>query len=304
LPGWQDDAMEDRVGASDLIPLPTRVHLSHAVVESLAREAGVDLLHIKGPALLPGLRPPTHGSTDVDVLVRPGHVDRLEAALARHGWDRRSAFDTGSAFQHAANWFHDNWGYVDVHATWPGPKVSPEQVYAELAAGDLTQEIAHFACRVPNRTGQILILVLHAARTVGGVSDLPLAWHAIAEEERSEVRAMASRLRAETALAAGLGELDSIFGDPTADLWRYYSLGGTRLDEWRARLRAAPTRRDAVRVVAGAIAVNRDHLAMELGRTPTRRDVAVAQLHRVQVLGRELAAVSRERLSRLRIGRS
>ena len=297
--------MEERVGASDVIPLSTRVHLSHAVVEWLAREADVDLLHIKGPALLPGLRLPERGSSDVDVIVRPGHVERLEATLARHGWERRSGFDTGSAFHHAANWFHDNWGYVDVHASWPGPKVAPEEVYAELAAGDLTQEIAHVSCRVPNRIGQILILILHAGRTVGGAGDLPLAWDAIDEEERTEVRAMATRLRAETALAAGLGELDSIVGDPTADLWRYYSLGGTRLDEWRARWRAAPTRRDAVRVVASALTVNRDHLRMELGRPPTRREVAAAQLLRVRVLGRELAAVSGKRLARVvRIGRS
>ncbi len=297
--------MEDRADASDLIPLSTRVHLSHAVVESLAREAGVDLLHIKGPALLPGLRAPGRGSSDVDVLVRPGHVERLEATLARHGWERRSGFDTGSAFQHAANWFHGNWGYADVHATWPGPKVRPDQVYAELAAGDLTQEIAHVSCRVPNRIGQILILVLHAARTTGGGNDLPLAWDAITDEERSEVRAMAARLRAETALAAGLGELDAIVGDPTADLWRYYSRGGSRLDEWRARWRAAPTRREAVRVVASAITVNRDHLWMELGRPPTRREVAAAQLHRARVLGRELATASGKRLARVvRIGRS
>ena len=298
--------MEDRVGASDVIPLSSRVHLSHAVVESLARDAGVDLLHIKGPALMPGLRTPGRGSSDVDVIVRPGHVERLEATLARHGWERRSDFDSGSAFHHAANWFHDNWGYVDVHATWPGPKVRPEEVYAELAAGELTQEIAHVSCRVPNRIGQILILILHAGRTAGGAGDLPLAWDAISEEERTAVRAMAARLRAETAFAAGLGELDSIIGDPTADLWRYYSRGGgTRLDEWRARWRAAPTRRAAVRVAASALTVNRDHLRMELGRPPTRREVAVAQLHRVRVLGRELASVSGKRLARVvRIGRS
>ncbi len=64
---------------------------------------------------------------------------------------------------------------------------------------------------------------------------------------------MAARLRAETAFAAGLGELDSVVGDRTADLWRYYSRGGTRLDEWRARWRAAPTRREAARVLASAL---------------------------------------------------
>src|SRR3954454_4197336 len=123
------------VSPGDSIPITARVHLSHAVVETLARDAGVDLLHIKGPALLPGLRPPNFGSTDVDVLVAPGQVSRLEAALERHGWDRRSDFDSGSAFHHAANWFHDNWGYLDVHAHWPGPRAAAEEVYAAFAAG-------------------------------------------------------------------------------------------------------------------------------------------------------------------------
>lgn len=291
--------MEDLVAPGDHIPITTRVHLAHAVVEALAREAEVELLHIKGPALLPGLRNPGHGSSDADVLVRPGHVHRLEAVLARHGWERWSDFDDGSAFHHAANWFHDNWGYVDVHAHWPGPRVAPEQVYAELAAGGLTQDIAHVSCRVPNRTGQILVLVLHAGRSPGGGSELALAWHAITEEERVEVRAMATRLRAETGLAAGLGELDSILDDETADLWRFYSRGGTRSDEWRARLRAAPSRREAMRVLTSALPVNRAHLRMELGRAPTRRDVARRQVRRVRVLGAELAAAVRRRLGRL-----
>lgn len=290
--------MEDRVAPGDIIPITTRVHLSHAVVESLAREAGVELLHIKGPALLPGLREPGRGSTDVDVLVRPGHVARLEAVLARHGWERWSEFADGSAFHHAANWFHGNWGYLDVHAHWPGPRVPPEEVWAELAAGGLTRDIAHVTCRVPNRTGQILILVLHAGRSPGGAGDLALAWHAISDEERAEVRAMSSRLRAETGFAAGLGEIHTIVDDATADLWRFYSLGGTRLDEWKARLHAAPNRRAAVRVLASAVPVNRAHLRMELGRPPTRREVVLRQVQRVRLLGGELATLARRRFDR------
>ena len=71
-------AMED-AGSPDVIPVAVRVHLSHPAMEVLAREADVDLLHIKGPALLPGLRPPGRSSSDVDVIVRPG---RRRAARA------------------------------------------------------------------------------------------------------------------------------------------------------------------------------------------------------------------------------
>ena len=290
--------MEDRVAGGGFIPLGTRVHLGHAVVQSIAREAGVELLHLKGPALLPGLRDADRISSDVDVLVKPGQLPRLLTGLTRHGWEQRSDFDSGSAFHHAANWFHDNWGYVDVHAHWPGPRADREQVYAEFAAGGLTQEIAHVPCPVPNRTAQILILVLHAGRSPGGAADLPLAWHAISDEEQAEVRAMAARLHAETGLAAGLGELDTIVGDPTADLWRVHARGGTRLEEWRARVRAAPNRREAARVLASAVLVNRDHLRMELGHPPTRREIVVRQARRVRALGKDLFRVVRSRTTR------
>ncbi len=38
------------------VPLPVRVELAHAAVQVLAEQAGVDVLHIKGPAVHPGLR--------------------------------------------------------------------------------------------------------------------------------------------------------------------------------------------------------------------------------------------------------
>ena len=43
------------------VPLPVRVELAHAAVQVLADRAGVDVLHIKGPAVHPGLR--RRGST-------------------------------------------------------------------------------------------------------------------------------------------------------------------------------------------------------------------------------------------------
>jgi len=281
------------------IPLSARVHLSHAAVETLALDVGVDLLHIKGPALLPDLRPVDRGSADVDVLVAPGHLARFERALAHHGWERHTSYASGSAFQHAANWFHDNWGYLDVHARWPGPRAQPEEVFAAFAAGGHRQEIAHVACRVPNRSAQILILVLHAARSHGFSTDLDLAWNRISQEDRDAVRALADALQARTAFAAGIGELDSVAADRTTELWRYYSHeAGSRLGEWRARWRAAETLRERRDVITSALVVNRDHLRMELGHVPSRRELAARQWQRVRVLSREAAGAVRGRLRR------
>jgi hypothetical protein len=285
------------------IPISARVHLSHAAVEVIALDAGVDLLHIKGPALLPDLRSPDRGSADVDVLVAPGHVRRFERALALHGWERRTDYASGSAFQHAANWFHPSWGYVDVHARWPGPRVGAEEVYAAFAAGDNRQEIAHVPCRVPNRVAQILILVLHAARSHGFSSDIVFAWDGVTDDDRAAVRALADELQARTAFAAGVGELDSVVGDRTAALWRYYSqFSGSRVAEWKARWRAAETWRERGEVVVNALVVNRDHLRMELGHVPSRRELAARQWQRVRVLSREAAGALRGRLRRGRVG--
>jgi hypothetical protein len=280
------------------IPISARVHLGHAVVETIALDAGVDLLHIKGPALLPGLRRADRVSSDVDVLVAPAHYDRFEQALRAHGWDRRSDLRSGSAFHHASNWVHDNWGYVDVHALWPGPRVPASEVFAEFAAGDHRQEIAHFPCRVPNRTAQILILVLHAARSGGFVDDVDVVWRTLPEEEQNQVRAMAQRLQAGTAFAAGVGELETVAGDRTADLWRHYAHGGTRVDEWRARWRAAGTHRERWSVLSSVVLVNRDYLRMELGHAPSRREVAARQWRRARVLWLEIVSQVRERARR------
>ena len=90
------------------------------------------MLHIKGPAVHPGLRTSEHAGTDVDVIVRPSGVDALMAALAEHGWRIETTFDAGSAFDHAANLFHDSWGLLDVHRHYPGMDRDPAHAFDRL----------------------------------------------------------------------------------------------------------------------------------------------------------------------------
>ena len=268
------------------IPVAARVHLAHAAVQRLAEDAGVSLLHLKGPAVLSGLRPVGRKSSDVDVLVRPGDYTRFERALREQGWAPSSHLETGSAFAHAANWWHPHWGYVDVHAHWPGPTVSPEDVFAAFSEESFDQPIAHLPCPVPGRTAQILVLLLHTARGSNS-ADLDLAWHAQPEEQRRLVLELGARLGAHVAIAAALGDLDTHRDDTSYDLWRFYREGGGRLDEWRARFRAARTPSARLHVLLFAARVNRDHLAVELGHTPARTEVGRAQLTRVGTLSRE-----------------
>ena len=270
-------------------PIAARVHLAHAVVQKLADDAGIDLLHLKGPAVLPGLRAEGRHSSDVDVLVRPSHLSRLVTAVESVGFEQRTGFATGSVFAHAANWWHDDWGWVDVHVSWPGVTVDAEQAFDVLARDRVVRPIAHRDCHVPDRTAQRLILVLHSARS-GGTADLDHAWSGAEPHEQDAVRALAAELHAEVALAAGIGELELHRHDPTYLLWRHVTQGGSRLDEWRARLAAATTVRAKAELLTAAMRVNRDHLRMELGRAPTRTEVRARQRLRVRRAVTELSS--------------
>ena len=281
---WQHVGMPPDPGSASneaAIPTAARVHLAHAVVQHLAEAAGADVLHLKGPAMFAGLRNPERTSSDVDVLVRPIHTAALIYALEAHGWERRTDFDTGSPFGHAANWWHADWGWVDVHVTWPGAGIPAEEVFNELARPGASQSIAHHECAVPDRIGQRLILLLHYARTPRG-SDKEWAWDKATDAEREAVRDLAARLDAEVALAAALGELDLHRDHPDHDLWLHFSGGGDRVSEWRARLTSARGTRARVRLVLGMVHVNRDYLGIELGREPTRADVRRRQRQRLQ----------------------
>ncbi|MEO5664396.1 MAG: nucleotidyltransferase family protein [Nocardioides sp.] len=264
------------------MPTAARVHLAHAVVQHLAGTAGVELLHLKGPAVSDGLRDPLRTSSDVDVLVRPSHLARLIHVLEAHGWERRTDFATGSPFAHAANWWHDNWGWVDVHVAWPGARIPAETVFDTLAAPRSTKAIAHVECPVPDRTGQRLVLLLHAARSPG-TSDKDWAWDRATDDEKAAVRALAAELDAQVALAGALGELHLHTDDPDHQLWLHFSEGnGDRISEWRARLSATRGTRARLRLALDLARVNRDHLRLELGREPTRGDVRRRQRERLR----------------------
>ncbi|MFZ2502245.1 MAG: 2-nitropropane dioxygenase, partial [Nocardioides sp.] len=220
-----------------VLPVPVRVHLAHAVIERIALDAGVDLLHVKGPATDPRLDPQTRSSSDVDVLVRPAHLADFQQALAAAGWRKFSSIERGSAFSHAANWWHDHWGYVDVHAHWPGARIDAEAAYDVFAEGGYLLPIAHQPCRVPGLVAQGLLRVMHEGRSrAGDPGRLAFLEHG---SWLADVESLAQRVDAELALAAGLGQLDRFREDPAYDLWRFFGQGGSRWAEGRGRWRAA-----------------------------------------------------------------
>src|SRR5262245_30376280 len=106
-----EDDLNGRLMSTRPVPLWATVRLTHAQLQAIADEAGVDLLHLKGPAVSEELG--RRSSSDADVLVRPAHLQRYLDALTRHGWSLYTDFAHGSSFGHAANYRHPVWTFAD-----------------------------------------------------------------------------------------------------------------------------------------------------------------------------------------------
>lgn len=269
------------------VPLSVRLRLGHAAIQYLADSVGVDVLHIKGAAVDPELRPGGYTGSDVDVMVRPSQVANLDAALRSHGWRLYTTFTSGSPFGHAQTYLHDAWGYVDIHRAFPGIGIAPDAAFERLWDSRQPADIAGARCAVPDLVGQSLLLVLNAARSRAPMRhDLAAVWTSADDERRAALRSLAAELHAEVAFAAATGELERYRHAREYRLWKVVSSGGSRSEEWWARVRAAPDLAGALRVVARAPLVNVDHLAARLGRRPTGWEIVVEFFDRpVRALG-------------------
>jgi hypothetical protein len=83
------------------------------------------------------------------------------------------------------------------------------------------------------------------------------------------------RLDAGLAFSVVTGTLEEHLGEPEHDLWKVASRGGTRVEEWRARIKAAPGWRAKVRLAGRSVLVNVEHLEMIRGRSVSRREIVV-----------------------------
>lgn len=255
-----------------------RVAVAHAAAQHIAQSHGIDILHIKGPALDPEITWEGREGTDADVLLRASEAPAFVEALAQSGWRLRSRFENSSAFEHSATLWHDLWGYVDVHRLFPGIGIDPDAAFERLWSDHTETLIAEVRCPVPSLPGQILLVLLHAAREGGSprsLRDVSSAWESATPKQKAAVVELVDELGASVAFAAATGTLDEYRDARDYDLWAVSLRGGTRLQEWRARIKAAPTRRDALRLALRAVLVNTDHLAMIRGHQPSRAEVVV-----------------------------
>ena len=283
------------------LPASVQVSFAHAALQHLADAAAADVLHIKGAALDPRLADPGRSGTDADVLVRPRHVEALLTALESNGWAVETHFDTGSPFRHATTLLHPVWGYGDVHRLFPGITAAPDEAFDRLWRDRHECLIAGIACPVPDLAAQRLILVLNAAR--GGAhasADVDRAWTTASADERGGVERLVADLGAEVGFAAGTGDLERFRHTREYDLWRIASEGGSRSAEWWARIEAAPTTRERLRLALAAPRVNTDHLTARRGRPPTRGEIVLEFGRRLGHGLREIAAALGDRLRRMR----
>lgn len=218
------------------LPREVGIRLAHATIQAIADRYGVDVLHVKGPIVDATLRaaerdaalgdgsalPAARASVDADVLVHPAQAKRLIEAMARHGWELAWDFDEGSLFAHAATLTHPHLPHVDIHRLFPGIERDPASAFAILAGDARRIPIAEFPVAVPSDDAHRLILLLHAVRSfgAGGERDVRHWWTEATPEQQSAVRRIAERLEAEVALAAAIGELDSVRHHRSYRLWR------------------------------------------------------------------------------------
>ena len=219
-----------------------RLLFGRAAVQTVAAQAGIDLIHLKGNATDASLRAPELTGTDVDILVRPSQVSALDAAIRTHGWELYSTFEDGSPFAHAQTYLHAEWGYLDLHRRFPGIGLDDELAFRRLWKNRQTILFCNVPCEVPNVAAQAVILLLNAARTGrSGDVDTQRAWYDAPRDARSAVAEEVDHLHARLAFDAALGALEQHRGEREYRLWKAVSAGGGRLEEWWGRFLAAPT---------------------------------------------------------------
>ena len=146
----------------------------------------------------------------------------------------------------------------------------------ELWRDHTTVKLGGVECAVPSRDAQAALLLLHAAR--GGndpkaALDVEAVWTTADEPQRDRIRAWVDRLDAGLGFSVITGTLEEHRDDPAYDLWRVAARGGTRVEEWQARVRAARGLRGKLAVAARSVLVNVEHLTLVRGRPVSRSEI-------------------------------
>ena len=192
---------------------------------------------------------------------------KVSAVSSLKNQHRLRSAQLSSAFAHAANYHHDDWGYVDVHRRYPGITIPAEAAFDALWTSSELTSIAQWPCPVPSVLDQALVLALHTARGEGRTksqTDLDVAFTSQPAAFQDAVRSRAASLGAELALAAALGELGRVAARLHAS------------DEFFAEgVNGAATPVQTLTTLC-------EYVAMELGHEPTRSEMRAAFWQRIR----------------------
>ncbi|OFM96959.1 hypothetical protein HMPREF2630_01090 [Rothia sp. HMSC072B03] len=252
------------------------MRLAHAYFQHIADKHSIDVLHIKGYAFSQEIYRKGRYSSDADLLVRPSQVDRFVQILLADGWRIQAHFETGSVFEHAMTLYHASWGLTDIHRFFPGlgRHGDYEKTFDRVWTAHRTRFIAHRPCTVPSDLDARLIVVLHRARAASRYSaDINYLVNRMSYADWQRLKERANELDSNLAYSAAMGGLEQYRGDRDYLLWLSVSQDVPHYVQWIGRLRSATTLRDKLRTLKNIFFVNKDHLAMQLGRTPTRAEV-------------------------------
>lgn len=299
----------------DALPYPDRmaltlstgaaIRLTHAAVQVIADDAGLDVLHIKGPAIDPLIidagdvefvrSQPARVSTDADVWVRPDHLTAMRKALERQGWTVAYHFDDGSPFRHAMTLMHGSFAPLDLHRRFPGIGIDADEAFEALWQSRMSMEIGGVACSVPDLIAQRLIVILHAVRARRQL-DIDVAYGSANDVERGAIEALAERLDAEVPLAAATGRLEEFVDRREYPLWRAIRDGErSRIRMWAARVKSEPSMRRRLGTGIALVAPKADRLQATLGRRPTATDRVKDVMETARTALRELRTMVRGR---------
>lgn len=257
-------------------PLAARIRLAHAYFQRIADMHSIDILHVKGYAFSQEIYRKGRYSSDADLLVRPSHVDRFVEILMADGWRIQAHFETGSVFEHAMTLYHASWGLTDIHRFFPGlgRHGDYEKAFDRVWAARKTRMIAHRPCTVPSDLDARLLVVLHRARAASRYSaDINYLVSLLSYSDWQRLRARAEELDSSLAYSAAMGGLEQYRDDRDYLLWLSVSQDVPYYIQWIGRLQSATTLHDKLRTLKNIFFVNKDHLAMQLGRTPTKTEI-------------------------------
>ncbi|QXQ09650.1 nucleotidyltransferase family protein [Paeniglutamicibacter sp. Y32M11] len=143
------------------------VELAAALVASIAAEAGLQCLFIKGPAAVSIKARPPRASSDIDVLALPEEIDIFINRLKIHGWLIRPSEDGLGIPRHSHTLYHENWpSDIDLHFRFPGLEAKPEEAFAALNKQSTIHYFAGFKAFIPSFPGHVVIQITHALRNL------------------------------------------------------------------------------------------------------------------------------------------